>query len=32
MDCGFFWLVADEEDDFIVSRNCLRMPDAKEPG
>ena len=32
MDCGFFWLVADEEDDFIVSRNCLRLPDVKEPG
>lgn len=30
MDCGFFWLVADEEDDLITSINCLRESKAKE--
>jgi len=23
MDCGFFWKVVEEEDDFTVSGNCL---------
>jgi len=23
MDCGFFWLVAEEEDDLTLSANCL---------
>jgi hypothetical protein len=25
MDCDFFWLVADEEDDLTISTNCLRQ-------
>lgn len=31
MDCGFLYLVANEEDDFTISTNCLRRPGSKEP-
>jgi len=29
MDCGFLFLVANEEDDFIISTNCLRKTGQK---
>ncbi len=25
MDCGFFWQVADEEEDLVTSINCLHQ-------